>query len=129
MLVVNRTQTYTRTAYVTYTLRAGTYYMYIMYTYYQDTRAMLLTGMVLLQVVTLSVVLNYLDNFKYSTIRYNTNCQRWIAVTQFQATDARQAFPCFDEPLFKAKFTLSIARFTNMSSLSNMPIDENAARS
>ncbi len=44
------------------------------------------------------------------------------AATQFEAADARRAFPCFDEPEFKARFTLELVHPTGLMAVANMPI-------
>nr|XP_034173930.1 glutamyl aminopeptidase-like [Osmia lignaria] len=51
---------------------------------------------------------------------------RKLAVTQFEPTYARTAFPCFDEPSFKSEFVISIVHQKKSSYrvMSNMPIAE-----
>ena len=43
--------------------------------------------------------------------------------TQFEATDARRFFPCWDEPVFRARFQLSAVVPNNWLAVSNMPIE------
>lgn len=59
--------------------------------------------------------------YRSSYTKENGNIS-WVASTQFQATDARRAFPCFDEPTMKAKFKVFLARREGMTALSNMPL-------
>ena len=45
---------------------------------------------------------------------------KYLAVTQFEATDARRALPCFDEPALKAEFTVTLIADEGLTCLSNM---------
>jgi aminopeptidase 2 len=46
----------------------------------------------------------------------------YIASTQMEPTDARRAFPCFDEPALKAEFTVTLVADKHLTCLSNMDV-------
>ena len=60
-----------------------------------------------------------LRGFYRSKFRTEDGEEAWIAVTQFEATDARRAFPCWDEPDLKATFGISVVADDGLTVLSN----------
>jgi len=51
-----------------------------------------------------------------------SGAQKIMLGTQFEATDARRFFPCWDEPAFRARFQLTAVVPENWLAVSNMPI-------
>jgi puromycin-sensitive aminopeptidase len=62
-----------------------------------------------------------LTGFYLSTFLDEEGTERRIATTHFEATDARRAFPCWDEPDLKAVFGLTLVVPEAMTALSNGP--------
>ena len=60
-----------------------------------------------------------LRGFYRSTFTDEAGEERVIATTQFEATDARRAFPCWDEPDLKAVFSVSLVVAEGLTALSN----------
>ncbi len=56
-----------------------------------------------------------------STFKDENGAERVIATTQMQATDCRRAFPCFDEPEFKAVFDITLVIEPDLMAVSNGP--------
>lgn len=50
--------------------------------------------------------------------------KRFIATTFMAPTYARMAFPCFDEPEYKANYTIHITHADKYFALSNMPAED-----
>ncbi|KAK3721405.1 hypothetical protein QZH41_018782 [Actinostola sp. cb2023] len=64
------------------------------------------------------------DNLGFYKQSYKTKSgqTRYFAAGVFGLWNARKAFPCFDEPEFKAKFRLTIKHDKGLQAVSNMPI-------
>jgi puromycin-sensitive aminopeptidase len=56
-----------------------------------------------------------------STYTDASGAERVLAATQFEAPHARRAFPCFDEPEFKAAFTVTLVVAEGLLAISNGP--------
>ena len=63
-----------------------------------------------------------LRGFYRSTYKDPAGVPRVLAATQFEATDARRAFPCWDEPDFKAVFASTLVIDPALTAVSNTSI-------
>ncbi len=57
----------------------------------------------------------------YRSVYHVEGQERYMAVTQFEAADARRAFPCWDEPARKAVFEVTLVVPGDRVAVSNMP--------
>ena len=62
-----------------------------------------------------------LRGFYRSVYTDEDGTQKTIATTQFEATDARRAFPCWDEPDLKATYGVTLVIDESLTAISNNP--------
>ena len=63
-----------------------------------------------------------LRGFYRSTYKDEEGAAHSMAATQFEATDARRAFPCWDEPDFKAVFATTLVIDPTLTAVSNSTV-------
>jgi puromycin-sensitive aminopeptidase len=85
------------------------------------TRKKLKPGIVYLRIKYLGILNNELTGFYRSTYRDNNGIEQVIATTQMQPSSCRRAFPCWDEPIFKAVFRIKLVVNKLLTVVSNSP--------
>ena len=85
----------------------------------QDGGGELATGPARLDISFTGVLNDQLHGFYRSTYTDGAGAAHTIATTQFESTDARRAFPCFDEPALKATFATTLVVDEGLLAVSN----------
>jgi puromycin-sensitive aminopeptidase len=67
-----------------------------------------------------------LHGFYRSTYKDEAGVSHTIAATQFESTDARRGFPCWDEPALKAVFGVSLVVPEGLAAVSNAAVASEA---
>ena len=79
-------------------------------------------GPATLALVFTGILNDKLHGFYRSVFTDDAGVEHILATTQFEATDARRAFPCFDEPDRKAVFSVTLDVPAGLSAFSNGPV-------
>ncbi len=79
------------------------------------------TGPATLDIEFTGVLNDLLVGFYRSSYTDPEGVTHTIATTQFEHSDARRAFPCFDEPSFKATFEVHLTVPSDVAAYSNSP--------
>ena len=87
-----------------------------------DFREILMPGRWELWISFSGVLNDKLHGFYRSTYKDNNGQEKPLASTQFESTDARRAFPCWDEPAFKAVFQPTLVVDQGLTAISNTRI-------
>ena len=77
--------------------------------------------------MTLEIAYTGILNDKLRGFYLSKSKTRSYGVTQFEATDARRAFPCFDEPALKATFDVSLVVDAGDTAISNIKMVSDTA--
>ncbi|KAI0864148.1 peptidase family M1-domain-containing protein [Xylaria cubensis] len=80
------------------------------------------TGKTQLEIKFTGQLNDSMAGFYRSTYKKPDGSEGILATTQMEANDCRRAFPCFDEPLHKAKFTVTLIADKHLTCLSNMDV-------
>jgi len=72
---------------------------------------------------------DHLRGFYRSTYKDQSGATHRMAATQFEATDARRAFPCWDEPDFKSVFATTLVIDPSLTAVSNTAVVSDSVQS
>jgi tricorn protease interacting factor F2/3 len=82
-----------------------------------------MTGLITLSIDYVGEINNRMAGF-YRSKYSSQGKEKYAAITQFEESDARRAFPCFDHPARKATFDLEMVIDDKLTAISNNPISE-----
>jgi puromycin-sensitive aminopeptidase len=79
------------------------------------------SGAATIEIAFTGILNDQLHGFYRSTFNDASGTTHTIATTQFEHSDARRAFPCWDEPSFKATYQVNLTVPSHLAAYSNSP--------